>query len=63
MSHREAHTAFLTEVIPAYRDRGAWEELAWNLIAKLNEDQLRELIDEHNGGSLVTLPETAQDGW
>ena len=59
MSRREALQTFITDVIPTFREKGAWEDLAWNVINKLNEEQLTELRREFDEGLLIL----ATDDW
>ena len=59
MSKREALQTFITEVVPAFRDRDAWQDLAWNVINKLEEEQLEELLEEFRDGLLIV----ATDDW
>lgn len=59
MSKRESLQAFITEVVPTFRDRNAWQDLAWNVINKLEEDQLDELLEDFRDGLMIV----ATDDW
>ena len=59
MSRREALQQFLGDVIPAFRDRGAWEDLAWNLINALTEEQLQRIKEDFDNGLMIV----ATDEW
>lgn len=53
MSRRDALQEFLDLVIPAFRDKGAWEDLAWNVIGCLTEEQLRQLCVDFKDDLLI----------
>lgn len=53
MSRRDALQEFIEEVVPAFRDRNAWEDLAWNVIGKLTAEQLAELKNDYEAGLMV----------
>ena len=50
---REALQVFLEEVVPLFREKGSWEDLAWNVINKLTEEQLIELKADFDDGMLI----------
>ena len=53
MNRRDALQDFLSEVIPTFRDKGAWEDLAWNVIGVLTEEQLRQLKADFDGDLMI----------
>ena len=59
MSRRDALQDFLSEVVPVFREKGNWEDLAWNVINKLTEEQLVELRSDFEAGLLIS----ATDEW
>ncbi|HUF97672.1 MAG TPA: hypothetical protein VMM60_06040 [Ilumatobacter sp.] len=53
MSKRDALQEFLSEVVPAFREKNAWEDLAWNVINKLTEEQLVELKADFDNNLMI----------
>ncbi len=59
MSRRDALQSFITEIVPEFREKGNWEDLAWNVINKLSEEQLVELKADYDAGLMIM----ATDEW